>query len=102
MGLRSLLTSLLIHPALGVDLFVCRTHEDVSYVVNLSLISEDEARLETWRGWYGVFAAAVCFTKALIQANFRYIRKSDSEYWHMQVHFEQRYLSVLYLSLIHI
>ena len=67
----------------------------MSYVTKLSFISEDQARLEGWRDWYGVWRDADCFTKALITQNFRYLMKSNSEYWRKEVRSEGLYLSVL-------
>ena len=45
-GLRLLLTSHRIDPALNIYLFVYRTHGDVPYVANNSLISQDKERLK--------------------------------------------------------
>ena len=95
MGLRSLLTLRRIDPALDVDLFVYLTQGDVPYIANLVLFSQDEVRLDTGRGWYGVSAAAVCFKKPMIPANFRYIRKSNSDYWRKQLQLERSFLRVL-------
>ena len=92
-GVRSLGNGPVLDPALGLDLWQYRVYSEVPYVDNLLAIPQET--LDTWSGSFMVHADAICWNRATIPAQFRYVNQLDSDYWCEQQRWERRVLSSL-------
>lgn len=66
----------------------------LSYVANLFGLPTE--RLQSWRGRYTVHPQDMCWTMAILKANFRYEDQYSSVYWNNQSSWEQRTLSAIW------
>lgn len=92
-SVESVLREHLINPALVCDIWYYVTNGHVPYVGKLMSLPEEH--LCGCRGKYMVHVVTICFDKAHILADFRYISREKSDYRNHSVRFEHRCLSVL-------
>ena len=90
-GVRSLWNGTVLDHAFGLDLWQYRLYSEVPYVDNLLAIPQET--LDTWSGSFMVHADAICWNRATIPAQFRYVNQLDSDYWREQHRWERRVLS---------
>ena len=60
----------------SADLYCNRTYREVDYVDEMVVLD-----FIPWRDVFGVSPDALCFTRPLLRADFRYESKSGSAYW---------------------
>ena len=71
-----------------VDMFVYRTRGEIDYVQNLGSITN--AQLERWYSQSIIDPEAYKLPKPQIYVNFRFLKKSLSQYWREEVRQERR------------
>lgn len=74
-----------IPPALQLDLGLYRTDGEISYAERLSQLD-----VSRWRGFFGPDTGALCWTRPIILAEFRYIRKGSRGNFKESIRFERR------------
>ena len=70
------------------DMFLYRTRGEREYVRNLLTLTNRQ--LERWRNQTVIDPAAYKIPKPLLYADFRFIKKGQSEYWREDVRQERR------------